>query len=176
MLSANERMCVSGCDGRGMSCMYGFNSVGREGSLIWHSLYSALLWKTCHCIRCMRVFLKDSWQAISLRECWCQCCKSFEWVICVGLCQRPYWCLLWLVKFCGLVWGHSDLRVCIVSVVRSLVVECRALMLCCVGEGGMCFVMLLRISLTIILTGGTINKLACMKQILWGSCWAWVWE
>ena len=34
MLSANERMCVSGCDGRGMSCMYGFNSVGREGSLI----------------------------------------------------------------------------------------------------------------------------------------------
>ena len=40
-----------------------------------------------------------------------------------------------------------------VSVVRSVVVECRALKSCCVGDRGMCSVIVLRISLSGILTG-----------------------
>ena len=40
-----------------------------------------------------------------------------------------------------------------VSIVRSVVVECRALKPCCVGDRGMCGVVALRISLSRILTG-----------------------
>ena len=42
---------------------------------------------------------------------------------------------------------------CCVSVVRSVVVECEALKPCCVGDSGMCGVIVLRISLSRILTG-----------------------
>lgn len=42
---------------------------------------------------------------------------------------------------------------CCVSVVRSVVVECKALKPCCVGDSGMCGVIVLRISLSRILTG-----------------------
>ena len=35
-----------------------------------------------------------------------------------------------------------------VSVVRSVVVECKALKPCCVGDSGMCGVIVLRISLS----------------------------
>ena len=40
-----------------------------------------------------------------------------------------------------------------VSVVRSVVVGCRALKPCCVGDSGMCGVIVLRVSLSRILTG-----------------------
>ena len=40
-----------------------------------------------------------------------------------------------------------------VSVVRSVVVECRALKPCCVGDRGICGVIVLRISLSINLVG-----------------------
>ena len=40
-----------------------------------------------------------------------------------------------------------------VSVVRSVVVECRALKPCCVGDKGMCGVIVLRINLSRILIG-----------------------
>ena len=53
-----------------------------------------------------------------------------------------------------LVWGRSGLRVCIVlAFVRGVVVDCRALKPCCVGDMGMCGVIVLRINLSRILIG-----------------------
>jgi len=46
-----------------------------------------------------------------------------------------------------------------VSVVRSVVVECKALKPCCVGDSGMCGVIVLRISLSRILMGLHNNEI-----------------
>ena len=48
-----------------------------------------------------------------------------------------------------------------VGVARSVVVECRALKPCCVGDRGMCGVIVLRISISRIFIG-LLNKELCL--------------
>ena len=73
--------------------------------------------------------------------------------MCVELCLRPYLCffLARSVLYAGLVTFKLSCMYCF-SIVRSAVVERRALKPCCVSDRGMCGVIVLRISLSIFLT------------------------